>query len=315
MIVESLWMTLKRNSLRRHPRASLERFGDILMNDFLIKRVRQITTLRRHLLQAPWYREFRQVWAKAVESIEVADRAYEGELQQDGDFLLIRDRETYGTNLHTWWCRCPAYRQSAYHLCKHLVRLYVDSTSTRHNNIRPNFGSVWHQSSLPLLWIKGLHADDCRNVWPITRTGAPLTDQSFGEDELRLEPTVQESDSEDEGEGDSEGNMSSAEDSEDLEWECQDETALAATELREHGEAKLEAIATMKEQLMAQVQFLEKIGRCNPDDAHFDELPPVGVNHIRAWEAAWKRYEGLQRSRTLPPTFGGVRTGNVFAPM
>jgi hypothetical protein len=106
---------------------------------------------------------------------------------------------------------------------------------------------------------------------------------------------------------------SSSQDSEEEEYG--DETMLAAAEICQHGEAKLEAIAEMKEQLMAQVGFLERLGRYSPDDAHLDELPPVGINHIRAWEAARKRYDALQRSRTLPATFGGVRAGNVFAPM
>ena len=245
------------------------------MNDFLIKRVRQITALRRHLLQPPWYRGFRQTWAKAVDNIEIADRAHEALLEQDGDFLLTRDHETYASDLHTWWCRCPAYRQSAYHICKHLVRLYADSTSTQRNNIRPNFGSVWRQSSSPLLWVKGLHAEHSRHVRPLTRSGAYTSNRTFGEGELRLEPTMEDLDSEYDDDGcrgsRSPSPASSSQDSEEEEYD--DETMLAAAEIREHGEAKLEAIAEMKEQLMAQVGFLERPGQYSPDDVHLDVFP------------------------------------------
>ena len=94
-----------------------------------------------------------------------------------------------------------------------------------------------------------------------------------------------------------------------------DEMVHSGIALIQHGEEKLEAIAEMKEQLLGQVRFLEELGKCRPDDAHLDELPPVGINHIRAWETARKRYQGLQHVRTMPTTFGGLRLGNIFTPL
>lgn len=316
--VESLWKTLKHNYLRKHPRASLERLGDILMNDFLIKRVRQISALRSHHAEATWYREFRTTWGKAVDQIEVADRAYEGELEEDSAFLLIKDRDMYGTNIHAWWCRCPAFRTSAYHICKHLIRVYCD-TPQRQRNARPNFGSVWRQPAPPLLWIKGLHSEDRRRVYPL-KTAASMSERrrdiDLDDEDVRLEPTMLDSDvdeDEDEAEG-SESDLRSQLDSDEEDTGIMDETVHVAIEVVQQGEEKLEAIAEMKEQLLAQVRFLEELGKCRPDDAHLEELPPVGINHIRAWETARKRYQGLLRVRTMPTTFGGLRTGNVFAP-
>ena len=126
-----------------------------------------------------------------------------------------------------------------------------------------------------------------------------------------MEPTG-DSDADEDGSAGARSDSDSELDSDEEMQAFADETVHVAIETVRQGEEKLEAIQEMKENMMAQVRFLEEMGRCCPEDPHLEELPPVGINHIKAWETAHKRFESLKRSRTLQPTFGGLRTGNVF---
>jgi hypothetical protein len=87
-----------------------------------------------------------------------AKRDAEGENDADR-WPLCRD--FYGTSLEKWWCKCPPYQRSAYHICKHLIRLYIGEDGIRSNKPRqPQYGEAWRQSKYPILWVKGIHDEN-----------------------------------------------------------------------------------------------------------------------------------------------------------
>ena len=57
--------------------------------------------------------------------------------------------EQHRTDLDEWHCQCAAFKYSAYHICKHLVRSY--------SQFYPAKGDTFRQHRPPLLWIKDLH--------------------------------------------------------------------------------------------------------------------------------------------------------------
>jgi len=66
--------------------------------------------------------------------------------------------KSYKTSAENWWCCCPAYKDSPYHLCKHLVGLYIGEEGLSSNKPRmPHYGQVWRQPCVPPLWVSGIH--------------------------------------------------------------------------------------------------------------------------------------------------------------
>jgi len=350
--VEALWTTLKRFYLRRHPRASLERIWDLITNDFIRKRARQIHAIRTGQAEAAWYRGFRRDWSNAIIHIQQDNVSYAADLEQDGDYLLVAQQRNYHTNLDLWWCGCPAYRNSAYHVCKHLVRLFSDLPSSL-ECCRPIHGTVFRQSQPPLLWVKGLHPLDVLSEQPLhdpnARPSSPSSvppDDDQGPSNLRLECS-DTSDTEEAAQGDEEERVPDAEirpDDEPAEFDDADtslcdiggglgdgseldygaeedgdlqpverETELMPTALTEEGEMKLDAIRIQRDWLIANIKYCDYLLTLRPDDPYLHEVSPCGRSHIRAWDEMRLRWMALQRRTTLPRTFGPERSRNIFA--
>jgi hypothetical protein len=69
-------------------------------------------------------------------------------------------KQFYKTSLEKWWCRCPSYQKSPYHICKHLIREYMGEDGILSNKPRqPQYGEAWRQSCYPILWLKGIHSE------------------------------------------------------------------------------------------------------------------------------------------------------------
>jgi hypothetical protein len=101
------------------------------------------------------YRLFRKEWKRFYKTIRT-----EFEADVTGT-VWMQQTEAYQPSMDRWFCRCEAYRRSAYHNCKHLVRLYVGPEGMISNKPpMPGFGEVYRQSTNPILWIKGVHLED-----------------------------------------------------------------------------------------------------------------------------------------------------------
>ena len=247
--------------------------------------------------------------------------SYHKELEEDPEYLIKRQQQEYQTDLDHMFCACPVYQLNPYHICKHLIRLITDLPNIQ-RSIRPNFGTVYRQSCPPLLWIKDVHSDDQRHVQSLQNE--KIDSQQAGtyiiehtEEEMRLEPDS-------DGEALSGGDFEISEDTDEGPdadgYEDEDDRNVYETEhvrvdIIEQGEEKLMGIRELKDFFLANAAFCEQMLKCKPDDAYLGELPQPTEKHIVAWNNARKRHDALQRANLLPPTFGGLRTGAIFASM
>src|SRR5947207_5597057 len=153
-MVESLWARLKRKYLKYQPKPSLEVLGDIIMNQYIRSRRQIIHGIRQGTTQPAWYTDFSTAWRAMITSLIA-----EAQEVEEPEILFTRQQREYRTSIDDWWCKCPAYVSSPYHTCKHLVRFVsaIDQPSGRGFVFQPFRGSVYRQSSAPLIWIDGLH--------------------------------------------------------------------------------------------------------------------------------------------------------------
>ena len=93
------------------------------------------------------------------------------------------------------------------------------------------------------------------------------------------------------------------------------ETEHVRVDIIEQGEEKLADVRQLREFFLANAAFCEELLKCKPDVAYLGELSQPTEKHIVTWNKVRKRYDALQRANLLPSTFGGLRTGAVFAPM
>jgi hypothetical protein len=101
-----------------------------------------------------WYSRWSNEWRKKCgqAKIEAAAPSHLAELNWD------EQQRLYKPSKENWWCGCPSYAKSAYHICKHLIRLYVGEEAILTNKPpQPHYGQVWRQSQHPALWIAGVH--------------------------------------------------------------------------------------------------------------------------------------------------------------
>jgi hypothetical protein len=92
------------------------------------------------------------------------DLEKEAQETEEPETLFNRQQTLYHTNAAEWWCGCPAYQFSTFHLCKHLIRFlsaHKDPTGQRFV-FQPFHGLVHRQTTSPLLWIQGFHDEDQR---------------------------------------------------------------------------------------------------------------------------------------------------------
>ena len=81
--------------------------------------------------------------------------------QMGNDEIWIEQQQRYRPSLEKWHCGCMSYSKSAYHICKHLIRLYIGNDGLESNKPpMPYYGEVWRQSTVPLLWVSGIHSPD-----------------------------------------------------------------------------------------------------------------------------------------------------------
>jgi hypothetical protein len=121
-MVESLWARLKRKYLKHRPKPSLEVLGDIIMNQYIPFRRQIIHGIRRGTKHPTWYTKFSSAWRALVETLTAESLEVD-----EPETLFARQQREYRTSIDDWWCKCPAYVSSPYHLCKHLVR-FVSAT-------------------------------------------------------------------------------------------------------------------------------------------------------------------------------------------
>lgn len=98
--------------------------------------------------------------------------------------------EQYKPDRENWWCGCISYGKSAYHLCKHLIRIYIGEEGLVSNKPRmPFYGEVWRQTTPPILWVAGIHNIDRLLVRDLrANSGPPVLSDGVDRDSLNQLP-------------------------------------------------------------------------------------------------------------------------------
>ena len=164
-IVESLWSQMKKRYIRKSARPKLEFLVDIIMNQHLPNlavKVKQHRNMKDpdkpdwcghpNTLSDGRYLQFVRSWK--INCKRVKDEF----VKPENADVWLQQQAVHKSSIQQWWCGCPSFFKSPYHICKHLIRLYIGEEGLLSNKPRmPFYGEVWRQSSHPLLWVAGVH--------------------------------------------------------------------------------------------------------------------------------------------------------------
>jgi len=312
-VVESLWSDLKRHYLRRHPKATLELLGEILMKQYLLERRRTIYAIRSQMHNPPWYIEWNRQWRARIQRL-----LEEAQDDDNPESLFQRQQQQYQTDLHNWWCHCPDYANDPYHTCKHLIRFYGESRGVIPGEPQaqayphPIFGEVYRQHVPPLLWVKGLHDEDQLVTNLLECDLEDLTPQE--EEVLAQVDTDQQP-------------ASASDDDNDQEQEEEEEhvrnrgrrdtgisgEAVAFNERVLSCREKKENIRSHMTRMQRTMELMQGILDLEDGHPHILEAPDPGPAHWKAWESYGRRRRALANARVVRSTFSEGRRGLVFA--
>jgi len=282
------------------------------------------------------YLDFVREWTKHCLQ---AKEDYNGDT--DGLMWEMR-KELYGTTVEKWWCGCPSFQKSPYHICKHLIRLYIGIEGLESNKPRmPCYGEVWRQTVKPVLWIHGVHEIGLLKVRDLrANSEVPLLTRYLSEDErlaLLAEATTnpreyenqldvffdssdEEIDSEDGHEDEDEAVTA---DNKQAESSAINRDAIGSRDvIREEivdefishemeGEQVKEQAELLERRLVRLVHTLQEIKKYPSGHQRLREIPSLqgSIDTVLAWS---ERRERIRNARALPTTFGAGRRGNVF---
>jgi hypothetical protein len=254
----------------------------------------------------------------------------------DPDNVLWEMRnEIYGSTIEKWCCGCPSFQKSPYHLCKHLIRLYIGAEGLESNKPKmPLYGEVWRQTTTPILWIHGVHDVDLLKVRDLrSNSGLPLLTRYLSDDErlaLRdqapTNPVEFETppeclfDSSDEEEIDGQDEDEAIADENGIEGlgmnqdtgefeEGLEDVEFMLNEMK--GERIKEKAKLLERRIGRLTHTLQEIQKYPSAHRHLQEIPELdgSVDHLLTW---CERRERVGNARVLPTTFGRKRRGNVF---
>jgi hypothetical protein len=102
MIVESHWRHIKRDYLYKFHKPRIDHLCYILVKRVINEQLHRIQLLQQGRYLVEWRKEFKKEWKKHEKKVT----------EINGRYL---------TNPAQWICSCPAYIQSRFFLCKHLI--------------------------------------------------------------------------------------------------------------------------------------------------------------------------------------------------
>jgi hypothetical protein len=178
--VEVHWRVIKNLFLAGLVRIRLDHLAFEIHANILPSLIRRTNHRRRRLIHAAWEVKMVAEWKKLEGKIEADDAADEAEDSsgtddedewdnelngdsQGSNMAADRRRERverdYAPDIQGWVCKCPWFARSAYHLCKHLIRLYARPA--------PMKGQARRQHQPPLLFLVELHTEEqCHEPMP-----------------------------------------------------------------------------------------------------------------------------------------------------
>ena len=265
------------------------------------------------------YNEFVEKWKK------LCIRAKEEYVQLGNGEVWIEQQQRYQPSLDKWHCKCLSYSKSAYHICKHLIRLYIGDDGLESNKPpMPFYGEVWRQSTVPLLWVSPIHTPDQLVVRDLRANTS--TPPILGHRPSNIEPDapnreentpveLPEIDSDDEySEEDEDDNPSTIgsgcettpagfRDSDDDD-EFAEQEELYETKAKERDEY----MAGLK-RLLEAMEDLKNYPITHP---HCTEMPDAKIENTTALMAWAERRHALKNERRVSPTWSKRRRRNMF---
>jgi hypothetical protein len=260
------------------------------------------------------YHEFVEEWKKRC------TRAKEEYGQLGNREVWIEQQRRYEPSLETWQCKCPSYSGSAYHICKHLIRLYVGDDGLQSNKPRmPFYGEVWRQSTAPLLWVSGVHTPDqllVRDLRANTSTppilghrpsgvepDAPNREEDISFELPETDPDDEYSDEEEEDEDNaSQAGPDSFLDSDDDDFADQEELCELKAKERDEYIIRLKCL----------LEAMEDTKHYPVTHPHCREIPDAKVENTAALMTWAERRRALMSERRMSPTWGKRRRGNMY---
>lgn len=266
-------------------------------------------------------------------------------VEEANDLHWEQQMNMYGPTIEHWWCGCPSFAKSAYHLCKHLIRLYIGEEGLKSNKPpMPYYGQVWKQSVSPVLWISGVHSIERLHERDLrAESGPSVLLNPPTRDPWDIPPVAEHKDehglyydSSDEEEDDDDGDDSD----DDIEDRDNDSSATAndngtgedrgedenggfffddfdtgleaAIQQDLEGEEKKENAELLRRRLLQLAEELHDFGKYPPRHPHVQEAPKMSEDNLKNLFNWAEQRKLLRNSKVLPTTFGRKRKGNVF---
>lgn len=260
--------------------------------------------------------------------------------QEGNESIWALQRETHKPCLETWWCGCLSFAGSAYHICKHLVRLYIGEANLQSNKPpMPFYGEIWRQSSTPVLWVAGVHDPSLLTVHDLRRQVATLNPPILTERPVDVEPDAPRNpafdiepaqystDDEDEDYEDDESEKSDGERNEDngsvdendwdewLEDTLEDDAECALDEFAQRefeGEQIVAGVDAFCAAIMRVHEALIDAKSYALTHPRLKEIPRLTAENMPAvmrWADNW---HALRRAKDMPATWSRLRRRNMF---
>lgn len=237
-----------------------------------------------------------------------------------------------------WWCGCRSFRESAYHICKHLIRLYIGPEGLESNKPpMPFYGEVWRQTVPPVLWVAGKHSPDQlfvrglqdstklpilfdRSTYaepgpPTPETEPPVydsDDEEDEEDEENEDDPMAPPGTEDEDTQTANGKDDGSRDTIGRFWDGEMENSEELAEREFEGEQILDNVERLSRQLERVQDALTDAMKYPASHRHLREIPTATADNFQAILRWAERRAGLRKARVNPTTFASQRRGNMF---
>lgn len=312
--VESLWSAVKGTTLAHRRNRDVYDLGRAIMGDYIPNRLRTINAHRGARQPPAWYTNgFVGDWRHKCQTIINANKHHD-----NPEEIFSDQQRKYKTSLEHWWCSCVSYKGSPYHLCKHLIRFYVESQnrgpSTSANHYQPiSFDRLLRQTTHPLIFVKGLHDRDRQSaLFTLVRDrhgdGADGS-LDFQDDGGNGGDGGDWGDGGDGGDGVG-GNGGDGGDSGDGGDGYQDEIDPDWREKAEKGARVKEKLIETANVVGGLQEEMLKVAGYDDTHPHLQEVPVDSIVRLFGW---FQTKLGLKNSRTPVPTFSKKRKNNVFS--
>jgi hypothetical protein len=129
MIVESHWRVLKHNYKYNYNRPRLDHLNHIITARLVPDMLNTWQLYRNNRSYPSWWKAFKTDWRKCLE--------------KDTERL-----ESYHVDVDKWICSCPAFINSPYLVCKHLIQTYAVS-----NPDTPQYKTITRRHDYPFIYF------------------------------------------------------------------------------------------------------------------------------------------------------------------